>query len=172
MLKRITLLFILLPISLLAQEVALTRVEPPFWWTGFKKADLQLMVYGKNIALARISVDYPGFTVKKINKVVNPDYLFLDMTISPAARPGIATILFREKEKVVGKYLYELKERKKNAGKKGFSSADVIYLVMPDRFANGDVTNDKATGLTEPVNRDNPDGRHGGDIKGISDHLD
>ncbi|MEI6682548.1 MAG: glycoside hydrolase family 13 protein [Bacteroidota bacterium] len=172
MLKRLSLLFLFLPVYLFAQEVSLTRVEPPFWWTGFKKADLQLMVYGKNISLARISVDYPGFTVKKINKVTNPDYLFLDMTISPAARPGIATFVFREKEKVVGKYLYELKERKKNAGKKGFSSADVIYLVMPDRFANGDVTNDNAAGLVEPVNRDNPDGRHGGDIKGIADHLD
>ena len=172
--QRLTLIILLLfPLSLFSQDVTLTRVEPPFWWTGFKKNDLQLMIYGKNIATATVSVDNPGFVIKKINKVPNPDYLFLDITINAAARQVNATILFKVKDKIVGKYLYELKARKKgSAGRKGFSSSDVIYLLMPDRFANGDVVNDDVAGMAEIVNRTNPDGRHGGDIKGIESHLD
>ncbi|HNY04092.1 MAG TPA: cyclomaltodextrinase N-terminal domain-containing protein, partial [Bacteroidales bacterium] len=172
--KRFTLIIlILVPLSVLSQEISLIRVEPANWWTGFKKTDLQLLVYGKNIATARISVDYPGFAVKKINKVANPNYLFLDMTLSPAARPGIATILFREKDKVVAKYLFELKARKKgSAERKGFSSSDVIYLIMPDRFANGDTSNDELAGMPDKLNREEQYDRHGGDLKGINNHLD
>ena len=88
-------LLVVFPSTIFPQEVSLSRIEPPSWWTGFKQTDLQLMVYGKNIASSRISVDYPGFTIRKISKVTNPNYLFLDMTISPAARPGIATILLK-----------------------------------------------------------------------------
>jgi len=140
---RLTFLILLfVPLSLLSQETALSRIEPPSWWVGFKQTDLQLLVYGKNISASRISVDYPGFAIKKINKVTNPDYLFLDMTVSPATRPGIATILFREKDKSCRQILYELNTRKKgSAERKGFSSSDVIYLIMPDRFSNGDASN-------------------------------
>jgi glycosidase len=172
--SRLTLLILLLcPLSLFAQEIKLDRIEPPFWWIGFKKPDVQLLIYGKNIAAATVSIDYPGLLIKKINKITNPNYVFLDVTISKGTRAGIATILFRSKDKVVGKYLYELKSRKTgSAERKGFSAADVIYLLMPDRFANGDVSNDNLPGMAETVNRSNPNGRHGGDIKGISDHLD
>ena len=171
---RLTLIiFLLCPLTLLSQEVTLTRIDPPSWWVGFKNTELQLLVYGKNIANSRISVDYPGFAIKKISKVANPNYLFLDMTINAAARPGIATILFRAKDKVVGKYLYELRARKKgSAERKGFSSSDVIYLIMPDRFSNEDPSNDDVAGMTEPMNRANPDGRHGGDLKGITGPID
>ena len=171
---RLTLIFLLIfPLTIFSQEVALSRIEPPFWWTGFKKNDLQLLVYGKNISTATISVDQPGFVIKKINKVANLNYLFLDITIKADAQQVNATILFKSKDKIVGKYLYELKARKKgSAGRKGFSASDVIYLLMPDRFSNGDNSNDDVTGMAEVVNRYNPDGRHGGDIKGIANHLD
>jgi len=172
--KRLTIIILILfPLCVFSQETTLTRIEPPFWWIGFKKADLQLMVYGKNIASTTVAIDYPGLVIKKINKVTNPNYLFLDLTIGKGTRAGIATILFKSKDKIVGKYLYELKARKKgSADRRSFSTADVIYLLMPDRFANGDVSNDNVPGMAEAVNLSNQDGRHGGDIKGISDHLD
>lgn len=159
--------------ALLAQENQVERVEPPFWWTGFKSNELQLMIYGKEIASATVSTDYPGFSIKRIHKVKNPDYLFIDVTVSQGTKPGIATLLFRKKDKTVGKYLYELKSRQKgSAQRKGFSTKDVIYLITPDRFANGDALNDNVEGMAEPADRKNQDGRHGGDIKGIMDHLD
>ncbi len=172
--QRFRIIFLLLfPLSIFAQDIKLERVEPPFWWIGFKKPDVQLLIYGKNIASATISIDYPGMVIKRINKVANPNYIFLDVTISKGTRAGIATMLFKSKDKVVGKYLYELKSRKKgSAERKGFSTSDVIYLLMPDRFANGDVSNDNIPGMVENADRRNQDGRHGGDIKGISDHLD
>jgi len=172
--KRLALIILVLwPLSIFTQEVTLNRIEPPFWWIGFKKADVQLLVYGKNIASTTVAIDYPGLVIKKINKVTNPNYLFLDLTIGKGTRAGIATILFKSKDKIVGKYLYELKARRKgSAERRGFSTADVIYLLMPDRFANGDVSNDNVPGMAEAVNLSNQDGRHGGDIKGISDHMD
>ncbi len=164
---------LLVPLLLLAQEVKLERVEPPNWWTGFKNPEVQLMVYGKNIATTTVSVDYPGFVIKKIHKTDNPNYLFLDMTISPGTRPGLAVIQFKSKDKVAGKYLYELNERKKgSAPRKSFNASDVIYLLMPDRFSNGDTTNDNCLGMLENADRSNPDGRHGGDLQGITNHLD
>ncbi len=174
MTPRYTLFFLLLlPLSIFSQNTVVEKVEPPFWWTGFKNTDLQLLVYGRNIASSSVTVDYPGFVLKKVHKVENPNYLFLDLTISSGARPGIATIQFKAKDKVVGKYLYELKARKKgSAQRKSFTSHDVIYLLMPDRFANGETSNDFSAGMAEQLNRSNLDGRHGGDIKGIMDHLD
>ncbi|MEI6455825.1 MAG: alpha-amylase family glycosyl hydrolase, partial [bacterium] len=170
---RIFLFLLLLQLSVAAQEVNLLRIEPPGWWIGFKKTDLQLLVYGKDIASATVTVDYPGFTLKKINRVTNPNYLFLDMVVSPATKSGLAPITFRVKGKEVARFLYKLSTREKGSSeRKGFSSADVIYLLMPDRFANGDPTNDNAEEMIEKTDISNPNGRHGGDIKGISDHLD
>ncbi|MCX6306584.1 MAG: glycoside hydrolase family 13 protein [Bacteroidetes bacterium] len=171
---RITLfIFIIIPACIFSQVVSVDKVEPPFWWTGFKNADLQLLIYGKNIASTSVSVDYPGFLLKKVHKVSNPNYLFLDFTLSNGTRPGIATIQFKLKDKIAGKYLYELKARKKgSAQRKSFNSHDVMYLLMPDRFANGDTSNDVIPGMAEQVNRANKDGRHGGDLQGIMHHLD
>ena len=165
--------FRLFPLTIFSQEVSLSRIDPPFWWTGFKNTELQLLVYGKNISTTTVTVDYPGFLLKKIHKVENPNYLFLDLTISNGTRQGIAPIQFKLKDKIVRKYLYELKVRKKgSAQRKSFTSHDVIYLLMPDRFANGDTTNDFVPGMAEQLNRTNQDGRHGGDFKGIMAHLD
>lgn len=172
--KRCILLFlILIPCAIFSQEIKLERVEPPNWWIGFKNPEVQLLVYGKNIASTTVSVDYPGFVIKKIHKLKNPDYLFLDMAISPGTKPGIAVIQFKSKDKIAGRYLFELKTRaKESSQRQSFTPSDVIYLLMPDRFANGDTTNDDLPGMVEKVNRSNPDGRHGGDLKGIADHLD
>jgi len=163
----------LFPVSVFCQEPVVDRVEPPFWWAGFHNHSLQLMVYGKDISTTTVLVNYPGFALTKVNYVKNPNYLFLDFTISKTVKPGIATIQFKLHDKIVAKYLYELLPRRKgSAQRKSFNSHDVIYLVMPDRFANGDNTNDVSTFMAEPVDRNNKDGRHGGDLKGISNHLD
>ncbi|MCX6251901.1 MAG: glycoside hydrolase family 13 protein [Bacteroidetes bacterium] len=170
-----TILIIILFIAnilLFAQDISLSRVEPPFWWTGFKNRQLQLMIYGKNISQATVSIKSPDVALVRVNKVENPDYLFLDLLIQPLNRRTNIMITFINKGKQVAGCHYELRMRKAgSADRVGFNANDVVYLLMPDRFANGDTTNDNLPGMFETTDRNNPDGRHGGDIKGIMDHL-
>ncbi|HNY02988.1 MAG TPA: glycoside hydrolase family 13 protein [Bacteroidales bacterium] len=174
--KIIKVLFLFLfhiPWLLYSQEISLDRVEPPSWWTGFKHPELQLMVHGKNIGTTTVALNYPGLTVRKVHKVANPNYLFVDLTLAPSMRPGKASLRFSSGGKEVASYTYEFRPREKGSAQRpSFSSHDVIYLVTPDRFANGDKTNDNIPGMAESANRSNKDGRHGGDLKGLTDHLD
>ena len=166
------LIFCLTVWSSIGQDITLKRVEPPCWWTGFKNPELQLLVYGKNIGKTDPSVFAPGVELKLVHVMDNPNYLFLDILISKTAEPGGFPIAFYKDGKMVTEYFFELKERKQgSSSRKSFNTADVIYLLMPDRFANGDTTNDNCPGYIEKVERSNPDGRHGGDIKGISNHI-
>jgi len=152
---------------------AIIRIDPPFWWTGMKNPNLQLLVYGPGISEASPLISYEGVNVAKVHRTSNPNYLFIDLSISGDARPGKMEIRFLKEKAVVDACSFELKERTEgSAGRKGFNSADVVYLLMPDRFANGDPANDNIEGMLEKADRSNPDGRHGGDIKGILDHLD
>lgn len=148
------------------------RVEPMFWWAGMKNPNLQLMVHAPEIGLCRVSLDYPGVLLKSVTTLPNPNYLFVDLDLS-AAKPGSFIIQFRKETKLVAEYRYELREREPgSAARKGFNSSDVMYLIMPDRFANGDPANDEIPGMKEKPDRNNPGGRHGGDIKGLRNHLD
>ncbi|HTX88714.1 MAG TPA: glycoside hydrolase family 13 protein [Bacteroidales bacterium] len=148
-------------------------MEPPFWWTGFKNPELQILVHGKNITRATVTFNYPGVLLEQVERTENPNYLFLDLKISAAARPGFFNIFFKRNDSTIAIYPYTLRDRLTGSSRrKGFSSADVIYLITPDRFANGDPSNDSVPGLRQGVNRSDPNGRHGGDIKGILDHLD
>ena len=166
-------LYFIISWSSSGQEITLKRVEPPCWWTGFKNPELQLMVYGRNIGTTNASVYSPGIELKRAHVMENPDYLFLDITISKNAEPGSFPITFYKDGKKVEEYLFELLERKKgSAVRKSFDASDVIYLLMPDRFSNGDPANDNPGGFLETTDRSNPDARHGGDIKGILNHLD
>lgn len=172
--RKIGLLVAMMLISLAGagQEVKLDRVEPPNWWTGFKNNSLQLLVHGTNIGLSTPELKYNGVVLENVNTVTNPNYLFLDLTITDKAKPGTFTIVFKQKGKQVASYEYRLDTRNPgSADRRSFSSADVIYLLMPDRFSNGDPSNDDMPGMKEQADRSNPDGRHGGDIKGISDHV-
>ncbi len=161
-------LFFFLPHT--AQE---WRIEPPSWWTGMKDPSLQIMLYGKNISKSDIKADIPGLQVKSIVSVPNPDYLFLNVEITKEARPGNFQIPIQSKGKTLHTYQFVLNERKPgSADRKGFNASDMIYLIMPDRFANGDPANDNQPDMLEKADRKAPYGRHGGDIQGIIDHLD
>jgi neopullulanase len=148
-------------------------IEPPNWWTGMKNPELQLMVYAKDIGLTRATIGYPGVELRESIAVANPDYLFLNLYIAADVKPGTFEIRFMMDKKQKYSYTYSLEQRKAGSSERiGFNSADVIYLLMPDRFANGDPSNDNMPGMKEKADRSNSDGRHGGDLKGIADHLD
>lgn len=167
------LLLILFPIFLFSQSNNLLRVEPPFWWVGMESSDLQVLIYGNEISLSTIEINHPGIELKKIHKVENPNYLFLDITIGEDVQAGTFDIIFKVGNKMMPPYKYELKKRKEgSAARKGFDNSDAVYLLMPDRFSNGDTTNDNMPGMIEKADRSNPNGRHGGDISGIINHLD
>lgn len=154
------------------EELLPERVEPPFWWTGMRTGEVQLIVYGEEVALSRPSVDHPHVTLDRIISVENPNYLFLNLSIGEEAEPGLVDIYFR-REGRESRYAYELKERRDNRNRhQGFDPSDVIYLIMPDRFANGDPSISEIEGMMEGVDREEPFARHGGDIQGIINHLD
>jgi len=159
--------------GLKAQTIpALERVEPMFWRTGMKNPKLQLIVHGNNIAASSVSITYPGVKLAAVHKVENPNYLFLDLVISSAAKPGKFTISFKKSTGNLS-YVYELKQRNTSPNRaQGVTNKDLIYLLMPDRFSNGDPSNDVKPGMLETrLNRDSMYYRHGGDIQGVIDHL-
>ncbi len=157
-----------------AQVSDLERVEPAFWWVGMKNPKLQLIVHGKDIASRTVKMSYPGVKLAKVNKVENPNYLFLDLEISAQAKAGSFTIAFDKAGSKPLQYKYTLNHRDRSANRaQGVTSKDVIYLLMPDRFSNGDPSNDSFANLREKgVHRDSMYARHGGDIQGLMNHLD
>ena len=151
------------------------RVEPPNWWIGFSEPDLRLLVYGDGVGELRPAVDYPGVTVLDTLATDNPNYLFVRLRIDADAEPGEFDIVFGGANGDGGDiaHPYRLEARNADPGHtRGFSSADAIYLITPDRFANGDPGNDEIDGLGDIVDRNQPGARHGGDLKGIIDRLD
>lgn len=171
---RKTIVFILLIfIGISAFALNVDRVEPTFWWVGMKNPSVQLMVHGPEIATCEITLNYPGVRIESVARQENPNYVFINLEISPDAQAGTFPILFRKGKKEQTSYSYELKNREPNsANRKGFDASDVIYLITPDRFANGNPDNDNMPGMLEQANRADDNGRHGGDIQGIENHLD
>lgn len=160
--------FLLLFISLFTQA-QVDRIEPPFWWEGMKNSTIQLMLYGKDIADYGLKI--PAIEKIEVHRVENPNYLFVDLDLSDQQH-GIVEINLLKKGKVQSTIQYEIKTREQRPNLDSFSAADVIYLLVPDRFANGDPSNDAHRSVKEQPNRNDKDGRHGGDIKGIINHLD
>ncbi|MCD8193053.1 MAG: glycoside hydrolase family 13 protein [Tannerellaceae bacterium] len=148
------------------------KVEPAFWWSGMKNPEVQLMVYGKNISDYRPSIDYPGVYISSVVGLESPNYLLIYMNVADA-QPGNFNITFTQGKKSFT-YPYELKARKQGAAElQGFNASDVLYLIMPDRFANGDPSNDNIPmKMPYKVDRNDPNARHGGDLAGIEKHLD
>jgi neopullulanase len=170
--------------SLRAQSPGITRVEPTHWWTGMKEPRLQVLLYGKDLAGSNVVITQPGVRLEKVHTVENPNYLFVDLTIGPDARPGTFPIVLTKEvpvrrgrqsslRKVSTSLTYELKARTSDPKAQGVDQSDLIYLVLPDRFANGDPTNDRFADMADPkADRANPFLRHGGDLQGIINHMD
>ena len=155
-----------------ASAEQVTRVEPLSWWTGMKMP-LQLLVQGENISEYDVTIEGgKGVSVVKINKADSPNYVFVDVKIAANAQPGTYYIVF-SKDGQSFKYPYEIAAREAGSAERtSFTTADMIYLIMPDRFANGDTTNDSTDDTDDKYARNELFGRHGGDIQGIIDHLD
>ena len=148
--------------------VKVDRIDPTFWYAGMKNPTVQLMLYGKNIKQAEVTTDYPGATIERIVQLDSPNYLLVYLNLS-GAQPGEMTL------KVDGKKVkYQLKQREKaGAERHGFTNEDVLYMLMPDRFASGSSDNDQIKGMNAYKNdRTQPSLRHGGDLEGIRQHLD
>lgn len=163
-----TILLLLISFSAFAQ---IDKVEPPFWYAGMHNPELQIMFYGKNIAQYETSVSN-DVVIKNVVKTENPNYIFI--TIDTKNLPASDLVFsFKNKNKVAFTKNYSLKNRRPNsAQRKSFDSSDMMYLIMPDRFANGNPNNDSDKSLSEKANRSLPGGRHGGDIEGIIKNLD
>lgn len=171
--KKLILFVISIALTFSVFALNVDRVEPTFWWVGMKNPTVQLMVHGQEIATTEISLNYPGVKIKSISRQSNPNYVFIDLLISPEAKAGTFLIEFRKNKKEAVSYTYELKNREPHsAERKGFDGSDVIYLITPDRFANGNPGNDAVAGMKEQPNRSHMNGRHGGDIQGIRNSLD
>ena len=156
-----------------SETYRIDHLEPPFWWAGMAENKLQLMVHGKNISDLVPEFFHPGIEINQVHRLSNPNYLFIDLFLSEEAMPGEFEIIFNKEGQPKTKYNYTLLKRESDsADRKGFSPADVIYLITPDRYANGDPGNDSSSQLKEKQNRLKKGGRHGGDIQGIIDHLD
>ncbi|GAA4932672.1 glycoside hydrolase family 13 protein [Algibacter agarivorans] len=160
--------------NLMEEHNDINRVEPPNWWVGLKNTELQILVKHPNISEATPEVSYQGVTLKEVHKADSPNYLFIDLHIAPDTKAGKFNITFKQDNKADLMHTYEFKSRKKPSEDYiGFNSSDVIYLITPDRFANGNTSNDINENLLEKtIDRSDDYARHGGDIKGITNHLD
>lgn len=160
------------PSSVADADGQVSRVEPLSWWTGMK-TPLQLLVGGEGISSFDVEIaGGAGVEVKSVHKADSPNYLFVDVEVAADAAPGTYWIVFsRDGESF--KYPYEIAARAEgSASRKSFTTADMIYLIMPDRFANGDPSNDSTPDTAEKADREEFFGRHGGDLQGIIDRLD
>ncbi|MDE6835654.1 MAG: cyclomaltodextrinase N-terminal domain-containing protein, partial [Muribaculaceae bacterium] len=149
------------------------EVQPPHWWVGMKDNSLQLQVYGKDVKPAEVKIDYPGVRIDSVARLDgSDDWQYIYLSISPEARPGKFRIEWKEGKKKVSKE-YELRARRQQKGAKGFSAADVLYMVMPDRFSDGDQSNNSSPSLINNIgaDRSNPNKRHGGDLRGLINHA-
>ena len=152
-----------------AARDGVSRVEPPFWWTGFKHAELQLLLYGDDLAAYTPSVSATGISIARVERGDSPNYLFVYLDIDDARAGTFELVLANGDDRVA--HTYELRQRvPDHVGT--YDASDVIYLVTPDRFANGDSSNDDVDGYADKADRGDDYGRHGGDIEGVRRHLD
>ena len=155
-------------------QIEIGRVDPPCWWTGMENRELQIMLYGKNIADCDAQIERPGVSLTKAVALDSKNYLFLYLDIAPETQPGNFDIrLSRKGETQTLRYTLH-KRSMPGEERKGFDASDVLYLIMPDRFADGDPATNVIPSMRfpAPVNRQDPNARHGGDLQGIARHLD
>lgn len=149
------------------------RVEPLSWWVGMADERVQLMVHGERASELEARIDHPGVTLVGHERAENPNYLFVNLRIAPDARPGDVRLRFVRGDRTVATRTWPLQARAPGSAQRdGFGPQDVMYLLMPDRFANGDPSNDSVRGMRDRLDRARSLGRHGGDLQGILDRLD
>jgi glycosidase len=165
------------------QTAPVANCYPTHWWPGMQWNKVQVLVKGETTGFNshEVSLQYPGVTLDKVTRLENSKYYALDLTIAPNAEPGDVLINFtlpaQGKQKAITRQVkWPLKQRRAGKGSQyaqGITSEDLIYLIMPDRFSNGDTTNDRIPGMRDQsLNRDTVFNRHGGDLQGIINHLD
>ncbi len=165
------LLSLLLPMLAGAQAVAIDRVNPTNWWVGMKNPSVQLLIHGPGAGTLAYTISYPGVKLVKTNTVENPNYAFLDLVIAPTAKPGKVQIVGKKGSQTVA-HSWEMLARNNSPKGQGVTAADFIYLAIPDRFANGDPSNDKFADMRDPnLDRANPFFRHGGDLQGAAQRI-
>jgi neopullulanase len=153
-----------------SQTPDIQHINPTNWWVGMKNPQVQLMIHGKNISKSTVSIAHPGVRIAKVHTVENPNYLFVDIIISKTAKAGTMSLVFSN-GKDTKKVAYNLGVKKHSPA--AITSADFIYLILPDRFCDGDSLNNKFGDMADPnCDRKNPWLRHGGDLLGIQKHLD
>ncbi|MBX7241111.1 MAG: glycoside hydrolase family 13 protein [Bacteroidia bacterium] len=166
-------LFFILSVLCRILQGQIAEIAPPNWWPGMQNPLLQVMVKGENISSFTPVIRAEGITLQSVHKAESKNYLFLDLIFSPKIKAGSFRIEFQKNGKTAFHYDYPVYDRKNPSRIKGFDASDVVYLITPDRFANGNPSNDSMTGMLEnEVNRNKEGERHGGDIRGMIDHLD
>ncbi len=165
-------LSLILSVMTIKAAVKVDRIDPTNWFVGMKNPSLQLMVYGEGISSADVTTDYAGVKIDSIVRLDSPNYLLVYLNLE-GAQPGEMTLNFKN-GKQTKKVKYQLKAREKRGEERmGFTNADVLYMLMPDRFADGDPNNNDIKGLNAyKTDRSQPSLRHGGDLEGIRQHLD
>lgn len=164
---------VLLSANVSADKFSIQHLEPANWWVGMNYNQVQLLVHGDSIAELEPKLKYKGVKIVDITRVDNPNYLFVTLNIAASAKPGTFDIEFVADRKVSARFTYTLLAREKDsAQRRGFTASDAIYLITPDRFANGDPNNDSHPATTERADRTDKNGRHGGDLAGMTLRLD
>ncbi|WP_202843753.1 glycoside hydrolase family 13 protein [Luteimonas saliphila] len=153
-----------------AGATTIERLEPGNWWVGMQYRQVELMVHGRGIASLSPRLSHPGLRIVEVQTTGNPNYLFVTVEIGDDTVPGALEIEFLDGGEVVARHPWRIDAREP-APPRGFDGSDAIYLVTPDRFANGDPGNDSVAGMREAADRADPDGRHGGDLAGMRAHL-
>ncbi len=172
--KKIILVCVLVGISWFSYAKApvfAQRVEPLSWWVGMANPELQIMLYGPQISACEVSFANNALPITRIEKPENPNYLFVYVNTLGASASTYQLVLKKGKKKQVVNY--ELHERRhESALRASYNASDVVYLIMPDRFANGDESNDQVAGYYQGADSTSLDQRQGGDIQGVINHLD
>ena len=150
-----------------------TRIDPTNWFADMQDPTLQLMIYGKDIKFADVTTDYPNVKIDSLVRLDSPNYLLVYLNLK-GAKPGEITLTFSNKNGKKTTKKFQLKAREMaGADRKGFDISDVLYMLMPDRFANGNPKNDVIKGMEDQLcDRNEPSLRHGGDLEGLRQHLD
>lgn len=169
--KIILLLSLCLVASFVTAAIDIKKMEPQFWWAGMTNPELQIILYGDNIAESKVSINGNGVKLQEIVTYENPNYILVYLDLSEAKAQTFDILLQKGKEKKT--IPYQLMQRDANSrNRAGFYPSDVLYLIMPDRFANGDATNDVIKDMREnKIDRNDSFARHGGDIKGIINNM-